>query len=572
MLKNSKIPLIFEVILIVLSIGYFIYSLIFVTNNQLFNIINSFLIVFFSIMLFFNQLTNKNLYKIISIFIIFAFIGCNVLNTVSAFNKKIDLLGNFSEKNINDVLIWAKENSIEIEQIYEYSDNIKEFDIISQDIDSTTPLKDVTKLKLIVSSGPNYNKEVIIPNLVGSKIDDLIKIKDELLLNNIEINYEKNELEKDTIISQSLKGQYQRNTKISFVISLGNEINNEIKMINLVSKSLFDASLWLKQNGINFDVVYEFDNSKKNTVIKQSINELELIKIDTDKVVLTVSKGLSITVPNLLSMSNDEVINWISDNNLKIEFNESYHTSIPLGNIISSNYNEGDIIEDGTLIKITTSKGQIKFPSVNSLQELRNWANSYGLSVNESYSTSNDVNKGGIIRCDYNVGDIVDSNKTINVTISTGKPITVPNFYNMSKSDISYKCQSLGLICSFYEGGYSNVSSNHAISQSVGANSIVTSGKSISIGLSKGPAKTFVLHLPQATITSCIGDANCTINSLKTYLSNNYPGVSFTFETASSSTFNNAGFIHENSGKTNGSVSDGDSVTQGNTYKIIVTK
>ena len=570
--NSSKIAIVFEIILIIISVGYFIYSLIFIKDSQLFNIINSFLLVFFAVMLLLNQLTNKSYYKIISIIVVIGFALCNVLNSVSAFTKNIISLGNFSNKNINDVLVWAKENNIEIEQIYEYSDNIKEFFIISQDIDSNTPLKDVTKLKLIVSSGPNYNKEVIIPNLVGSKIDDLLKIKNELLLNNIEINYVKSDLEKDTIIEQSLKGQYQRNAKITFTISLGNEVIEEITMIDLVDKNIFDASLWLKQNGINFDVIYEFSDKTKGTVINQSIKTNDVIKIVNDKVSITVSKGQSITVPNLLNMSSNDVINWISENNLKIEFNEIYHTTVPLGNIISANYNEGDIIEDGTLIKITTSKGQIKFPKVDSLQDLRNWANGYNLEVEEQYATNNDVGVGGIISASYNEGDVVDPNTPISVTISTGRPITVPNFYNMSKNDINYKCQSLGLICSFYEGGYSNIQSGNAISQNVSAGATVTKGKTISIALSKGPAKTFTLKLPQATISSCIGDASCTINKLKSYLDNNYPGVSFTFETASSSTFNNAGFIHENSGKVNGTVTDGSIVTQGNTYKIIITK
>lgn len=571
--KNStKIPIVFEIILLLVSIGYFLYSLIFVNDGQLFNIINSFLIVFFSALLLLNQLTNKNYYKILSIIIVILFVGCNVLNSANAFTKKIELLGNFNNKEINEVLKWAKENNIAIEQIYEYSDNIKEFCIISQDISSTTPLKDVTKIKLIVSSGPNYNKEVIIPNLVGSKIEDLIKTKNNLLLNNVEINYVKSDEEKDTIIEQSLKGQYQRNTKIVFTISLGNNILNEIEMIDLKDKTLFDASLWLKQNGINYDISYEFSKKPKNIIISQNIKEKEIIKIESDKVSLIVSKGESITVPNLINMSSDEIINWISDNNLKIEFSEIYHTSIPLGNIISANYKEGDIIEDGALIKIVTSKGQIKFPTLTSLQDLRNWANNYNLTVDEQYSTNNNIAKGNIISANYKEGDSVDPNKPISVIISIGKPITVPNFYNMNKNDITNKCSTLGLVCSFYESSYSNIAIGNAITQSVSAGATVTSGKTISIGLSKGPAQTFTLKLPQATIQSCIGDANCTINKLKTYLINNYPGVTFTFEIASSSTFNNAGFIHENSGKIGGTVSDGSNVTQGNTYKIIITK
>lgn len=565
--KNNKIMIVIYSILLIIGIGYFVYSLLFINNDQLYNIINSFLIIFLTIMLFMNHLTKKNVYKVFSVFMIMSIISCSILNSFDVFAKKIDILGNLVNKPINDVLKWADEKNITIEQIYEYSDNIDEFYIISQDIDSNTPIDEIENIKLIISSGPNYDKIVIIPNLVGLNVEKLIETKNELLLNNVEINYVKSDESKDTIISQSLKGQYARNTKISFTISLGNETISEINMIDLIGKDIFEASIWLKQNNINYEITYEFNEKNKNEIISQSIKADTVVNTSNDKLNLIISKGESITVPNLLTMSSDEVVKWISDNDLKIEFNETYHTTIPLGGVISANYSEGDIIESGTLIKITTSKGQIKFPSVSTLQELKNWANGYNIIVNEEYSTNSSVPKGNIISANYKIDDIVDSTKPISVVISTGAPITVPNFYNMSKSAISTKCSSLGLVCTFYEKSYSSIALNNAISQNVSAGATVTSGKTISIGLSKGPAKTYTVKINQASISSCIGDSSCSINYLKSYFSSNYPGVTFTYVTESSSTFNNAGFIHENS-----PIKDGSSVTQGNTYKVIITK
>lgn len=563
----SKLIVMVEIILLLLGIGYFCYSLLFVKTNQLFNIIQSFFITFLIIMLLISQITKKNIYQFFALIMIILIIVSNVLNNFGFLNKKIELLENLTNKSINEVLKWAEVKNITVEQIYEYSDNIPEFNIISQDINSGTPVKDIKSLKLVISQGPNYDKIVIIPNLVGSNIDELIKIKNELLLNNLSINYIKSDQKKNTIIEQSLKGQYSRNTLITFTISLGNETLKEIEMIDLVNKNLFDATLWLKQNNIVYEVNYEFNDKSKNVVIKQNIETGTLLAIPKDKIVLTVSKGKSISVPNLLTMTSDEVIHWISDNNLKIEFNEIYHLTVPLGNIISANYQEGDIIEDGTLIKITTSKGQIKFPKVNSLQELKTWANQYNIIVNETYEMNHNIEKGNIISTNYKENDIVDPSKPISVVISTGKPITVPNFYNMSRDSIASKCSSLGLICTFYESSYSNIAYNNAISQSVGAGAVVTSGKTISIGLSKGTAKTFTIKISAATIQSCVGDSNCTINNLKSYFSSNYPGVAFTFTTETSSTFPNAGFIHENS-----QITDGSTVVQGNTYRVIITK
>ena len=54
---------------------------------------------------------------------------------------------------------------------------------------------------------------------------------------------------------------------------------------------------------------------------------------------------------------------------------------------------------------------------------------------------------------------------------------------------------------------------------------------------------------------------------LKSYFEKNYPGVTFTFETKASNIYSNAGFIHESS-----QVTDGTKVTQGQKYKVIITK
>ena len=48
----------------------------------------------------------------------------------------------------------------EIEKNYEYSDNVKEGDIISQSENPDTKLSDIKKLVVVISSGPNYDKEV----------------------------------------------------------------------------------------------------------------------------------------------------------------------------------------------------------------------------------------------------------------------------------------------------------------------------------------------------------------------------------------------------------------------------
>ena len=64
-----------------------------------------------------------------------------------------------------------------------------------------------------------------------------------------------------------------------------------------------------------------------------------------------------------------------------------------------------------------------------------------------------------------------------------------------------------------------------------------------------------------------IGNASKTISTLKAYFAKNYPDVTFSFETKASNIYSNAGFIHESS-----QVTDGTNITQGKSYKVIITK
>ena len=77
---------------------------------------------------------------------------------------------------------------------YEYSDNVEEGKIISQDVLPGTILKKIDKVSFVVSGGPNYDKEIILTNFEGTKIDELIDFISKNYLNNVmrNINIVKN--------------------------------------------------------------------------------------------------------------------------------------------------------------------------------------------------------------------------------------------------------------------------------------------------------------------------------------------------------------------------------------------
>ena len=575
-MKDKKINynLIVAILVFILVSIYCFYILFYRRNDGNFLIWLLYAVVLFiiSIIAIINQFRSNKKKKplnllnsiTVALFVCFSFLIINSSKTV-ALEEKVP---NFVGKSLTEVLAWGEKNNIAIEQIYEYSDNYEQYLVFAQNIEVGTNLKEVKNLTITISDGYNYDKKVILSSLVGQNIEELLNIIDTLHLNNVEIKYELNDYNnKNIIISQSISGEIRRNDNVKFVVSLGKkEELIDVTMIDLTDYELFDAILFLEKNGINYEIKYEFSETKMNKVIKQSIIVGENVTPLADKIIITVSKGNKIIVPDLMAMSINEIVDWVSKNNLKITFSDEYNNKIKLGNIISSNYKKDDVVEEGTTIKIVTSKGALKMRKFSSLNEFRTWANTYNISYEEEYEFNSNIAKGNIIKFSLEENDLIDLNDSIIVTISNGTSITIPNFVGKSKSEIASSCNSLGLSCSFTYSSYSSSTAKDvALSQNKKAGSSVVSGTSVTISLSKGAAQTYKVAINESQLT--IGNASKTISTLKSYFESKYPGVTFTFTTQASNIYSNAGFIHESS-----QVTDGTSVTQGKTYKVIITK
>ena len=562
------------IIMLFLSIGYLIYNIAFAGDktNQLYLIINSLImvmiiIVFMITMFMDNDKTRKIMSIITSLFFI-SFVSFNFLVTTNSINLPVQAtLQNFADENISEVIKWASANKVTIEQSYEYSDNVEEYHIISQSIVPNTLLKDVKKINFVISSGPNYDKQIILSNMIGWSIDDALKSINENFLNNVSIDYVINdEIEKDVIFLQSIKGQMRRNDLLNLKVSLGSTGSlTPLAMIDLKNLSLFDATLWLKRNGIPYKLEYEFSTKiNRNYIISQSEKEGNMINQNENTVTLIVSKGNEINVPDIQKMTVDEVTKWVIENNLKIKYTDQYDANIEFGKIINVNYKVGDKIEEGTTIDLITSKGQLRMPTFSSINEFRDWASKYSIKTEEKNEYNDKIKKGSIIKFSHQENDVISPTDTIIVYISDGSPITIPNFVGKSKSTILNNCHSLGLNCTFYYSGYSSTGKDVAVSQNKKSGSTVISGTYVNVGLSLGTAKNYTVEISEAQLT--LGNADKTISTLKTWFASKHPGVTFTFYKKVSNTYSNAGFIHESS-----PIKDGSAVTQGKTYQVWIT-
>lgn len=570
--KNVPVPIykIISTIVFVLSIGYLTFALIKVDNiitsiryltTPLFITVTSLILFVISI----KGTTKKDMSIIFSI-IIMAFITFNFMNDINLIklpqDEKMISYVNKSYKTLNE---WAEKNHIKLNIKYETNEEIEEGNIIRLDISEGTLVKDIKEITATISEGPNYDKIVVVPSMIGWNIDDVVKFIDENHIIGAIIEYEFSDETKDTIIKQEKNGDIRRDQEWVLTASLGKEgeLEKTVTMIDLTNMNTFNATLWLKKNNIKYITEYEFNNDiKRNIVTKQNIKKGEQINIDENEVTLIISKGKAITVPNLLAMTVDEITNWIIENKLKVSFEEIYDEKVEVGKVINTSVKEKEKIEIGTLLTITISKGQIKMQSFNSLYEFKTWANKYSINYNESYEYSDGVGKGNIISFSYKENEIVNPDDVIYVKISLGKAIIIPTFAGMSKTDAASKCNNIGIKCAFIMGNYTDYKENIVYAQSRGEGTKVTSGSTITLTLSKGIPTTKKLSISQSWLS--YGNADATITSLKTQFAKYFPGVIFEFKKVEDNT-TASGLLSLNSPTSAGSL-----VTQGNTYTIYI--
>ncbi len=557
---------IFSMITLVASLAYLTYKIvtceslitnIYTLSIPVFLFIISIILLIASLKSEFNKVY---IFLSIMIFLFLSFYLVTDINLVSL--PKEEVIASYYNKDLKELKDFADKNNINLVIEYEYSDEIETGKIIRIDTEGIIYVKDIKQIIVTISDGPNYDKLLIVPSMIGRNLDDLIEFIDKNFMNNVTINFEISDTDKDTIIAQDKNGEIRRNSDITFVISLGSEISDTVTMENLVGMKLFDAELWLKRNGIKYEIKYEFSDKSKNEVLSQSTNKDEEINIKDTNITITVSAGVAIKIPDFKTMTVDEATSWIINNKLKVEFNEIYDENIETGKIIEQSIKENELVKENTLITLTISKGQIIMDEFKSISDFRDWANKYNVKYNETYDYSNNISKGEAISYSYNKGDIIDPDGVIYVKISLGKAVYIPSFVGKSKNDAQNICNSLGIRCNFVTGTYTNYNSNVIYNQSRSVNSKVASGSSITLTLSKGIPETKKLAILQNWLS--IGNADATINSLRSNFAKNYPGVNFIFEKRKDNTLN-SGMIAQNSPTTAGS-----EVKQGQTYTIYI--
>lgn len=553
----------------------FIISILLPHNGDfMIEIISNLLLSMFIIFYTFSQITNRRNNKSTVVIASLLIIGYSLFQMATKLELvnilKLNQVKDFRDKSLVEVIEWSQKNKIKINQIYEYSDLVDEYHVIHQSKKEGTLVKNLKELDIVISEGPNPDKEIIIPDMTTWHSKRVLKYIKENKLNHVEVEFQISDKNKDTVIEQSKSGNIKRSDELKLIFSLGEEEQLEdTKLIDFTNMEEFEAIFFLKQHSIKYEIKKEFSNHiKRGAVMKQNKKMGTMVKPNDEenKVILTISKGKKIKIPDLTKYNIVEITNWAIKNKLKLEFKNQYDDSVALNKVISANYNKGDIVEQRTLITVTISKGKLVMLSFKNIDDFRTWASKNKVNYEEKYEFNTEVKEGEIISYSHKKGDTIKNSDTIIITISQGKKVTVPNLVGKTKDAAIKELKSLNLKYNFvYEN--STKTKNTVIKQSLKAASEVSQNTTLTLTISNGKkpdvsnSSTQSNHSPTTTPNnkpeSCDRSKTVTVTfqsslngqSLSETAANYrraYPNVKFSFVGRASSVGNN-GMVHRDS-------------------------
>ncbi len=491
MKDNNKLHKLVGVTAVIAIITCLVYTLITVNISESINDIISLLLIlaFTCLFVLYTFDNKKQIYSTLGSTTLVLFGVFTLVGTLGV-SFAIDTNPNFTNQIYTEVLTWASEKEVEVIENYEYSDIIPIYHVIYQDI-KTIDNKEI--ITITISEGPNPEKNVTIPIMNGWSDQQVLEFVEQNHLSNVEVNFIVSSKQKDTVIEQSYTGEMRRNDILTLTFSIGEEAGlADFEMPNLKDLSIFEATFKLKQKGvttINYEYAYD-DKIIKNNVSNQNVTHGDTVSPTNTEFILTISKGIEVTITDITNMNLDELIEWTTSKRLKLEITDNYHETIKDGMVIEANYKQDDIVEEGTIIKVTISKGPLLMEEFQSVNDFREWVTKYNIPYTENYEFNNDIAQGNIVSYSHETGQTIKTGETVTITISNGKAITIPNLINKTKTEIDKICTNQGFTCSYVYSYSSTTTKGYSMYQSKTVGTEVVSGTSISITLSNGPKPT----------------------------------------------------------------------------------
>ncbi len=373
-------------------------------------------------------------------------------------------------RSLSDAELWANENKILLTSEKEYSDEVPEGEIISQAPAEGEKIDSSGFLEVILSLGPDPDVMITIPdNFMSMSLAEVESWAEENLMSAVRVTTDESDtVEQGVMIEYTINddtvfgNEVKRSTPIYAVFSKGAGEGEPVELPNFLTMSLAEAEKFGEDNDIVIEIeeIYH-DTVAKGMIISQSIKAEEVVRTG-DTVVIEVSLGEEILVPNFFSYDRERASMIAAQEGITILTKEIY-SGLDEDKLISQSMTAGSIYQQDDIVELTYSLGNsFVLPSFIGSNEtaVREWVtpkNELGanITVNTRYTVS-DTAKGTILSQEaYDV--TVGITFTINLVVSSGGVVYAPDLVDESglapvTREMAIKiCSELGIVPVFTE-------------------------------------------------------------------------------------------------------------------------
>lgn len=273
---------------------------------------------------------------------------------------------------------------------------------------------------------------------------------------------------------------------------------DQVEVPDVKGMTTEQASQAIKAAGFevgNMESVYD-TNTEAGHVISQNPKGGDKASKGS-KINLVVSQGTEqVEVPDVTGKSLKDAQSALVKAGFAVgTTTEEYSDKVDEGNIISQDPQGGQNKAKGSSINLVVSKGAetVTVPNLIglSVDQARTTASNYGFTISQtSKQSSNSFDKDTIMSQSPQAGSQAKKGSAIGYVISTGSSeVSVPDVVGYTSSGAKSAIESAGLVCTIKEDYSSSVAKGNVVSISPKEGSLVDSGSTVTIVVSKGASR-----------------------------------------------------------------------------------
>lgn len=401
----------------------------------------------------------------------------------------------FSGETKEDVETWRQDSKLAEDRIsysYSFDEELAEDAVISQSMEAGMVLSAQEVLGIVLSSGPDPDKEFSLPDFTGQSRTEVVKWFTDNRFANVSYVFQEQEgVEEDTFLEASVEAgtTVKRSQELTVTFAIGNS-DQEVTVPDFSSYSRANIQAWASTNGITVSFVTKAsDTVAAGKVIAQSVAAGTIIKTGSSLTV-TLSGGKAVTVVSYVGSTREEAEAWASKNGLKAVY-VSYYSSEAENTILSQSPASGTVSAGSSvtfgvsagLVPLTDYTGRTRTEFASYISSLNKENNaSAKLTVTYTEKQTSDAAAGTILS--QSASGKVKPGTAVTVEVAAGVKVTVTSKAGSTLDAFKSYLSSLNLRLGTATYSYSDtVAEGSLISNQTGT---FEAGASIDCVVSKG--------------------------------------------------------------------------------------